>query len=948
MKKRTPEEPNSGFNRRQFLRTSVTGIGGLLILDTLTQCSDDIAPLGGDFGAGPDGSSPDGAMADGSSPDAGIADGPSADSMSPDQSVTDGGGYTPPDDVFKTWPTTFTQALIPTTCWIGKQDCGMIAKVLKQTVNGKSIDRLVKLEGNPDNPRNNGKLCPKGVAQVQAIYDYNRIKWPLERTNAKGIPGQFKQITWAAALARLKTELNDCKTNNKRLLWQKGRSKAKDFYDDALVGGLKAYGISTDKIGHGTYCSDSGYRACEYTLGYHGVINPDFAYTEYLLSWGWGLTTSGGNKFCWLTWPQKFLAAKEAGTLKKVVCLDPNRRQTGPHSDEWLPNKPGSDVAFFLGIANYLLNNTASGFADGLIDKEYLSKYTNSTHLVGDDGMILRINDKEQVWDTTSSSVKDFDAAGITPALVGTFSYDDGGGAKSYKPALQVFKDGLATNTPTWADGVTGLPAGTVESVAKDLFKHATIGATITIDGITLPHRPVGMMAYHVSQQETGFNAIRAGINVFQLLGAIGVPGGISVDFSPSSLYKNYDALNKVAIKTTNLDYKLEKSKFFPINSASPSFFHRVQLNPTKYDVDAATIPKKVLMHMCDPVVSFTDSTVIREAYAKFEFVADVSPWLSETSDHFADLILPAATLEKYEGPMKSNTHDEIGYSLRVPPVAPLWQSKGEIDIYLDLASEMGFLADYMAIVNSKLKLTGTANEVAASPKPTAKSIFDAWAKSKGVSGIDYFETYNATGTKGVTTVTKYTADKKYTAAANHHGGIHRLYGESLLGYQNEMKAAGVDAIYYQDYTATPQWRPPTMWGSESKGYNLCLLSHKQVIFKQSRASFVPMLAELAPEQGLLINPKTAAGLGIADGDAITVTSHNAVTEETRSVTTKAVFYEALRPDVVSMSHHYGLTTHPATTGQGPTPNLLYFAGEGYIQCTNDASFHVMVKVAKV
>ena len=513
---------------------------------------------------------------------------------------------------------------------------------------------------------------------------------------------------------------------------------------------------------------------------------------------------------------------------------------------------------------------------------------------------------------------------------------------------MQQFKDSIATNTPAWADGITGLPAGSVATVAQDLFDHATIGATITIDGEVLPHRPVGMMAYHVSQQETGFTAIRAGLNVFQLLGAIDVPGGIQVDFAPSKLYKNWSKLNEISIKTTDLDYRLGGTKFFPINSNSPSFFHRVQADPAKYDVDTATIPTKALLHMVDPVVSFTDSEVVRAGYAKFEFVADVSPWLSETSDHYADLILPAATLEKYEGPMKASTPDEIAYSLRVPPIDPLWESKGEIDIYLELAETVGFLDNYVSVVNSELKLTGTANEVAASPRPTAKSIFDAWAKSKGESGIDFFETYNKTGTKGVTATTKHTADKKYARASDYHGGIHRIYGETLLGYQNDMKAAGVDSIYYQDYTAVPTWREPTMWGSVSKGYNLTLLSHKQVIFKQSRASFVPMLAELSPEQGIHINPKTAGDLGIADGDEVTVTSHNAVTNETRTVTTKAVYYEALRPDTVSMSHHYGLTTHPATTGQGPTPNILYFGGEGYVQCTNDASFHVMVKVAKV
>ena len=53
-----------------------------------------------------------------------------------------------------------SEEFVPTTCWIGKQDCGMLTRV----ING----RVVKLEGHPANPRNNGTLCPKGVGQIMS------------------------------------------------------------------------------------------------------------------------------------------------------------------------------------------------------------------------------------------------------------------------------------------------------------------------------------------------------------------------------------------------------------------------------------------------------------------------------------------------------------------------------------------------------------------------------------------------------------------------------------------------------------------------------------------------------------------------------------------------------------------------------------------------------------
>jgi anaerobic selenocysteine-containing dehydrogenase len=136
------------------------------------------------------------------------------------------------------------------------------------------------------------------------------------------------------------------------------------------------------------------------------------------------------------------------------------------------------------------------------------------------------------------------------------------------------------------------------------------------------------------------------------------------------------------------------------------------------------------------------------------------------------------------------------------------------------------------------------------------------------------------------------------------------------------------------------------MEGSPAE-YEFILLSYHQIEHKQTRTSFVPMLAELAPGAPLDMNPVAAARLGIEEGDPITVTSHNAVTGQTRSLTTKATLIDSIRPDTVAMPHHFGMWTHPQNEGQGPSANEIYFTGEGYMSNTADQSFHVKVKVTK-
>jgi len=808
---------------------------------------------------------------------------------------------------------------VPTACWIGKQDCGMLAR----RING----RVVKFIGHPAHPRNRGTLCPKGVAQIMALYDPNRVKAPLIRTNEKGVPGKWRQVTWDEALTLVGQKIREVRAKDpKLLLWQKGRSKSKAFYDEAF---LKASGAT--KLHHGAFCSDAGYRASEYTIGIHGVLNPDFRYTRYLLAWGWNLTNAGGNQLCWITWPQQLVQAKERGM--KVVAIDPRLRGAGHFADEWLPIRPATDLALALTLCHLLIEQ-------GTIDWMYLVKYTNAPFLVQEDGYFLRRGGKEQVWDLKSHSPRPYDAEGITPALEGEFVVD----GRKVKPAFQVFKEHVAPYTPEWAAEVCGVPAEAIRRVARDLGENAHIGSTIVVDGISLPYRPVAIMAYHMAQQELGFQALRAMLMVMMLLGAIGAVGGQRIDIGPWKIHENFEKLDQIEIKDPPYNIYLKDSKFFPINSNNSAIVAKVMQNPQKYGVDE--IPEMIIVHMSNPLVAFASQPDFLEAYKKFKFVVVIDPWLSKTADLFADVVLPAATVEKYEGPLAATDQYTDAVALRIPPMKPLFQSRGDIEIYLDLCEKAGILygkGGYLDHLNEALKLKDPY-KLPLDRKPTVREIFDRWAKSEGIpEGIAYFEK-NGVKVKGPVPANKfygYATDPPF-------GGVrHRFYGESLLRYRDEMRKRGVGEIYWRDYTPLPTWRKPTMEGSPPE-YDLYLISYKLIEFKQSRSSQIPLLAELAPRQWLEINPKTARAKGINDGDEVWVESHNAVTGETRRVRVVARYRESIRPDTVGMPHHYGeVARHPWTRGQGPTPNALFFTGEGYVANTADQSFHVKVRVYK-
>ena len=64
------------------------------------------------------------------------------------------------------------------------------------------MGRPTKMEGNPDHPISQGKLCTRGQAAAEITYHPDRVGHPLKRTGARG-EGKFEEISWDQALGEL-------------------------------------------------------------------------------------------------------------------------------------------------------------------------------------------------------------------------------------------------------------------------------------------------------------------------------------------------------------------------------------------------------------------------------------------------------------------------------------------------------------------------------------------------------------------------------------------------------------------------------------------------------------------------------------------------------------------------------------------------------------------------
>ena len=817
-----------------------------------------------------------------------------------------------PEAVLASSTAKLTEEWIPTTCWIGKQECGILAR--------KVDGRVVKFEGHPDNPRNLGRLCPKGQAQITTLYDPNRITTPLVRTNVKGVPGEWRRATWDEAMDIVAERLGSTLAEDPLLTaWVLGRPKVKTIYAEAFPAatGLMSYGR------RGQDCAGPSEDAALATWGFRTPMTPDLRRCRYLICY-WNLTQAGGPELCQITFPREVADAKARGM--KVVAINPHARSVAHMADEWVPIKPGTDMTFWLAVINVLL-------AEGFVDEPFLRSHTNAAALVGADGAILKSDGVDLVWDESKKA-----AAAVSKnshaALFGTFEVD----GQEVKPALQVLKDHVEGYTPEWASDVCGVPAEQIRRIALELGENASIGSTTLIDGVEVPLRPVAFGLHGTSVKfQDGLQTSRTILLAFMILGAIEAAGSAHfADFEPVDPAATHELWLAAAANAEPQRLDLGDSAWFPMGSSGYIMFPETVNDPEKYGLTRRAEDMAVLASYVNPVLSTRPVDRAIDAWSRFGFVAYITPYLSATPDISADVILPCGTLDKLEGPLGPKTMYTKGASVRQPVMAPLGESRGEIEILIDLCGRLGKLtgeAGFVARLNEYLELA-EPNLLPVDEAPTTESILDAWSRTKLSMGLDELRKV------GVVT-SEVSAEEMYLNSGElPFGGVRgHFYLDVFPKIGALMQEAGVPEELWRRYTAYPTWTEPPIEASPEE-FDLYLMDHKRIELKQTRSLELPLLAELVPDNPLVMNAAEARRRGLADEDEVVVESHHPGTGETRSIRTVLRTSNGIRPDTVSITHH-------ARRVDDPTANALFFYGDGMWDIGSGWFSHVKVKVQK-
>ena len=322
---------------------------------------------------------------------------------------------------------------VPAACW---HNCGgrcMNKVMIKDgtVVRQKTDDTH---EDSIEYPQQRG--CVRGKTQQQQCFGADRILHPLKRKGWQPGGGEksngqmrgkdeWEVISWDEAIKLASEEI-------KRISDEYGPTGFYCYYDcdSTIPAALTGFVRGWDTTSYGTYTLDTtlcGLPGNDTSPGDGDTRNDrfDMENADYIVLWASNPTWSAaGTPFNY------WMNARDHGA--KFVCVDPVYNASAQTLDaEWIPIRPGTDMAFMLAVAYEMIRLDEE--KGSIVDWDFLHKYT-----VGFDAESMP-EDK-----TINENLKDY--------ILGKY-------------------DGVP-KTPEWAEQICGIAPDQTTSLAKKLSKE--------------------------------------------------------------------------------------------------------------------------------------------------------------------------------------------------------------------------------------------------------------------------------------------------------------------------------------------------------------------------------------------------------------------------------------------------------------------------------------------
>jgi anaerobic selenocysteine-containing dehydrogenase len=291
--------------------------------------------------------------------------------------------------------------------------------------------------------------------------------------------------------------------------------------------------------------------------------------------------------------------------------------------------------------------------------------------------------------------------------------------------------------------------------------------------------------------------------------------------------------------------------------------------------LDGSAVPQVLLVDGANPVFTAPKAWRVREALEKIPYIASFGIFLDETAA-LSDLILPDHSFLETWSEALPESGSMVGVASVAPAaMMPLHQTRAVPDVLLDVSRRLAQPLN-LPWENFEALLTETFSAL---PKT---SDFDAWTDAQEKGG------WWGTLPPALAATSRLSADAK--------------------------------PVSYSE----PQF------DGDAEQYPLHLLPYASSAFLDGSLAHLPWLQEMPDpltsamwSSWIEINPKTAAGLGIRDGDIVEVTSRQG------TLRTAAIVSPGIAPDLVAMpagQGHKTFTRYASGRGENPVELLAPIA----------------------
>ncbi len=661
------------------------------------------------------------------------------------------------------------------------------------------------------------RACLKGRAYRQRVYAPDRLLYPLKRVGERG-KGEFERISWDEALDTVATEIK----------------RVRQSYGPAAVFHLAFMGDYDYLLGRyltETMLSKSGGYSNWWGWPVAGVVSPVLTFGKAGDPGVDGLLNPDDLFNCGLIilWARDPVASRPRGNAvlyltkaresgARIVYVGPVYNNSAvAFAHQWIPIRPGTDAAMLIAMAYVMIT-------ENLQDQAFLDKYT-----IGFD---------------------------------------------RFKEYVLGNEDGVP-KTPAWAEGITGVPAATIASLARE---YAT-----TKPAALMPSPAPGRTAY-------GEQYLRAALTLIAMTGNIGNwgrnPANQAGREAPLQIWKSlYQSESSTGKDSTGKRIDLD---FYPSAGGEVTKVNKNLVADAILKGKAGGYPadyKMLFVVSSDFVNQHCNINKIVQAIKKLEFIVVCEQFMNATA-RFADIVLPINTfLERDDLVAARGT---TFYGSRTKAIASLGESKSYFELATELAPRLG-LSDF--------------------PGRTEEE----WLRElvKGTKDIPDYDAFRKQGIHKVKRARPVVAfEKEIRDPANNPfptpSGKIEIYSQRMADIGNPM------------LPPIPKYIEP--WESRNdplaQKYPLQLITPHS--FRRSSSQFenVPWLKEISP-QAIMINTADAEARGIKDGDRVKVFNDRGATILPADVT------ERIMPGVVSIPA--GAWYDPDENGvdQAGSPNVL-------------------------